>query len=94
MSVPSHAPEQMTVHGQESAGSPADFSSKDLGTAVDTSGSEEPAPQNMTKNYAVCGPLLPCPRLSGVSPLGSMRRSIIVCRSPRAGPVVPGDPAL
>jgi len=45
-----------------------DFSANVLATAVDMSGSEEPAPQSMTMNRAVCGPLMTCPRLSGVSP--------------------------
>jgi hypothetical protein len=40
-------------------GSPADFSSNALATEADTSGGEEPAPQNMAKNCADCGPLLP-----------------------------------
>lgn len=54
--------------------SAADFSSNALATALDKSGGEELASQNMTKNCVVCGPFLPCPRLSGVFLSGSMRR--------------------
>src|SRR5262245_21020776 len=76
-----HALERTAVHGPESAGSAVDFSSSALATAVDTSGGEEPAPQNTAKNCADCEPLLPCPTLSGVSPGGSLRRSIIPNRA-------------
>jgi hypothetical protein len=59
-----------------STGSAEDQTSNALATAVDTSGGEEPAPQNMTKGYAACRPLLICPRLSDAPPGNSMHRSM------------------
>src|SRR5262249_29204127 len=67
MSVPSHTLEQTTVHGPKSAGSAVDQAGKDLATVVDTSGGEEPAPQDMTKGCAFRGPPLPCLPLSAAS---------------------------
>src|SRR5262249_51488955 len=61
-------------------GSPVDGSSDALDRAVDTSGAEAHAPQNMMENVAVSVALRPCPRLSGVFRGGSIRRPI---RPPR-----------
>ena len=42
---------------------------------VDTSGGEEPDPQNRKMRCAVCGLPLPCLRLSGMPPDGSIHRA-------------------
>ena len=56
-------------------GSPVDQAPNDLAPVVDTSGGEEPDPQNRKMSCAVCGLPLPCLRLSGMPPDGSIHRA-------------------
>ena len=58
------------------SGSPVVRTPNDLDRTVDTSGGEAPAPQYMTWNSVVCGPLLARPRLSDFPACASTLPSI------------------
>jgi len=74
--LPSVASDNAMTDSPESAGSPVARAANDLGRAVDTSGDEAPAVQNMTENSAVWGTLLLCSWLADLSPSGWIHRSM------------------
>jgi hypothetical protein len=51
MSVPSHVPEQTTVHGPESAGSPVVWPANALAKGIDTSECEVSAPESCSYDF-------------------------------------------